>query len=406
MAFRMYESSKLRRKGDAAPSKLKNHVEGHAASSRQAQQLQDDNEQHENFAGGRYYCDRHGQWRMRDFDGFDNVVLSVTVYATSSDELNTKKADSTIQISRPTSGNVVVMELLSTKDPPDLDSHDIRAGKVKKISSSSSSHTNPPPPPAPPASKCGSSGGESDSSAVSSTSNTPQQQQLEDDEDDTLSNHTRVLARRVLRWPSSLRSLDLSNQSRPTMYNHKLYSNCHGCPSHVSLGRTTVWEERSPKETQQSVDVKPKTGLQTLANSNVAKESLEQEIFTTSRCSFNQEDRAADALEAIRSLDFLFGAGNSAQTSSKTKPSSAKSKKADETPAHNDSNNTGKRMKMTRPLCLCFITNDGSVHFFHAMRVFLSRGSTSKRRTVYQVVLQRFSLVMACLQKFVTTSCL
>jgi hypothetical protein len=360
----MYENTKMRQSGGpgvGASSISKNDRDDHeyfTVEEKQARQSRDQDDDDDNFGGGRHYCDRHGNLRLSDWDGFDNVVLSVTLYAVASNESNAiENVDSTNQKCRPSSGEVVVMELLSTKNPPSLEWSDARSGKLKKVSSPSLSHTNMRPPPPPTTSlKVGSiSREEGDATVVSSASNTEQQQQIdEDDEDEASSNHPRILARRVFRWPSSLMSLDSKKRSRPTRYLGTLYSNFHGCPSFVQLGRTSVCDAMMVDEKQQSGDNR-------------------KEVV---HCTY-QEERNADAIDAIRSLDFLFGESSNMKPAIRPNSLSIKDTvDVEDSSAENDSQAQG--IKTRQPLCLCFVTNDGFAHFFHAMRVFLSRNSINK----------------------------
>eukprot|EP00804_Cyclotella_cryptica_P015532 CCRYP_003558-RC/>CCRYP_003558-RC protein AED:0.20 eAED:0.20 QI:174/1/1/1/0.28/0.37/8/5083/922 len=363
VAFRMYET-KLRQSGGAgvgASSMLKNDGDDNEFSAVEGKQTlgsRDEDDEYGNFGGGRYYCDRHGNLRLSEWDGFDNVVLSVTVYAVGSCDSNTiENVDSTNQKRRPTSGEVVVMELLSTKNPPYVELSDARSGELKKVCSSSPlSHKNPRPPPPPTTSVKGNwmCKDECDASAASSASNTEQQQQIdEDDKEETSSNHPRILARRVLRWPSSLMSLNSKKWSRPIMHQGTLYSNCNGCPSFVSLGRGGVWNPRMVDEKQHST-----------YNRNGA------------HCT-DQEERTADAIDAIRCLDFLFG--ESGTMKAPIRPNSHSLKDVSDTEDSTAKNDRSeKEMKTRQPLCLCFVTNDGCVHFFHAMHVFLSRNPINK----------------------------
>lgn len=345
VAFRMYENSKLRQSSVAPPAEPltpKQSDEKHQST---------DHDINDNIGSGRYYRDRNGNLRSRDFDGFDNVVMSVTIYATPSLHGSSSK-DSVGRKTYPMSGDVIVMELLSTKNPPDLDvSPNIRAAK-RNASSSSSSLTHPPPPP---------TSGDSDSSAISSASNSQHQTQFH--EEDKSSNHTRILSRRILRWPSSITiSSETKRKCHPTNYRGNLYSNSHGWPSLASLGRSTVWEERT-------VDVDPKTG--SFKDDGVIDRRSSRERL------YHSQDMTADAVDAIRCLDFLFGESNDIKSSNESKTSSTKD---NESAASEDVTNESisrKRMRLTQPLCLCFITSDGRVLFFHAMRVFLSRSAKS-----------------------------
>lgn len=326
VAFRMYENSKLKQISDAPPAET---------STKQSDAGHDKNEKNES---GRYYRDRNGNLHPRDFDGFDNAVLSVTIYATPIQDSNPSK-DSVDRKTYPTSGDVIVMELLSTRNPPNLDSD------VSPNRGTSSSQSHPPPLP---------TVGDSDSSAISSASNS-QQQALLHDEEESSSNHTRILSRRVLRWPSSIMSINTKRSGRSTIYQGNLYCNSCGWPSFVSLGRSTVWEERS------------KTGSNKCDGVN--GRSPQPERF---QCS-DSEDIAADAVDAIHCLDFLFGESKGVKSSTEGNAISNKIKVANDNVATRSSR--GKRIKMTQPLCMCFITSDGQALFFHAMRVFLSRSS-------------------------------
>ena len=352
VAFRMYESSKMRSDHDAAAPD-----EPLATNASAGKHNIDENDHYEDhsFGGGRYYCDRHGNLRARDFDGFDNVVLSVTIYATTSScKSHQQETDATFPVRQPTSGEVIVMELLSTKNPPNLDSSSaLQPGKQRKLSSSSSSQTNPPPPPSK----------ESDSSTVSSTSNSQHQLQMNEEEEDASSSHTRIIARRVLRWPSSIVSLNSKSANHPTMFEGKLYSNVRGCPSLVSLGRTNMCEERRVTQTQ-------------FTKRRSSSDHLKKEEQKRSSSMTIQEYRADDALEAIRCLNFLFGESdmNSVKSSSKRDKSDVNVISTNDRPV--------TKQKITQPLRLCFITNDGQVLFFHAMRVFLSRTTNRPDRNV------------------------
>lgn len=314
VAFRMYES-KMRQGGEPLVPKSSNE-----------QPIHEEPDKHDDFSSRRRYR------RRREFDGFDNVVLSVTIYSTALCESN--RPCPTNRHRPLSSGEVVVLELLSTKNPPNLDqSASKQVGRQRKVSSSSSSQTNPPTQPR-----------ESDSSTVSSNSTSQQQSQI-NGEESASSSHTRILARRILRWPSSIMQLD---------------PNKSGCPSLVSLGRTNIWEERKVADTQHAVDLKPRVGH--------FPDTSRHDVLQSSRHVFVQENRTDDALDAIRSLDFLFGGTITKKTEQSINEDKVEIKEIDSS----TKNDTRKRIKMTQPLCLSLITNDGRVFFFHAMRVFLN----------------------------------
>jgi hypothetical protein len=371
------------------------------------------------FGGGIYYYDRHGNVRLSDWDGFDNVVLAVTIFATTESTIGGSARN------RPTSGEVIVIELLSTKNPPPLPSQQPTVAatftqsnksspNIKLSSSSSSSITNQSPPPAPPA-----KGGSTSSEEVDSTSNScasnptqhqSQQAHLENEHYESPSNHTRILARRVLRWPGSV----VSSQTK--------CSN-NSCPSFVSLGRTTIHKEgnldargssssvrkskRKGKKQQQqappTVQVKPKTGKSRRRSAFVADEGddsndtewdceKDNEMGEESQSPIRDE-LAADALDAVRSLNFLFGGDSPATLSSARRTTKDKAllkggKKESTDSVDADGNDGGKGTKKTQPLSLCFVTNRGQVHFFHAFRVLLSQQSS---KNVAETVFPGFS---------------
>jgi len=245
--------------------------------------------------GGKFYRDSRGNLRLSDWDGFDNVVLTVTIFATKpvpSSGLSEGKQStkSTVKKQRksypPTSGDVVVMELLSTKNPPTSESSmspatnqsdqnrshsrgDIASaaaaaakwGKRDKnpnppqinISSSSFSSSIPKSSKNPPLQSMGlnkSCGYTSGTSGTEDDSTSPPQhhphQQLEyensltteDEEKEFPSNHTRILARRVLRWPTSVLSRHgIANEQGDFNGDRPDF------PMFVSLGRTNKWKK-------------------------------------------------------------------------------------------------------------------------------------------------------------------
>ena len=87
-----------------------------------------------------------------------------------------------------------------------------------------------------------------------------------------------------------------------------------------------------------------------------------------------QENRTADALDAIHCFNFLFGEIKgvaSADAPTKNEDNERKSS------VLND-NDAGKGVKKVQPLSLTFISNDGRVLFFNAMRVFLNNRKTNE----------------------------
>ena len=370
----------------------------------------------DDLGGGRYYYDRHGNLRLSDWDGYDNVVLSTTIYSTGS--------CSTSDDGRGRSGEVVIMELLSTKNPPSSNSSSKTEGAAKsttiknkggkkkvveehlKLSSSdSSSHASSPTSTKGEQSKTISSDDVSTNSTSTTTNNTAKQ--YDEDEEEGTSNHTRILTRRVLYWPTYI------NNDK-----HKLSD----CPSFVSLGRTNIWKERKThdidepfaaarvveEEDDEEQDVRSQpqeSGGNTLLGnicgplfdndeSDEAEESSENDEQPQKKKDDGQNDtlpdssdqeRVADAMEAYRSLNFLFG-GNSEDllTSSKKATSTSANKetrKIDVAPRYYPVQIKKKKKKLTQSLSMCLVTSNGTVHFFHALRVLLSGGKSSKKRS-------------------------
>eukprot|EP00986_Skeletonema_menzelii_P019047 scaffold27055_cov155-Skeletonema_menzelii.AAC.12 len=318
-------------------------------------------------------------------EGFENVVLLVTVFASTKEQSERNLS----------TGDVVVMELMSTQDPPlptsidHGDNHnnngsgDVtttsrskqqqqqqrRSSQMKVSASSSSSLTTPSPSSISQRSSRGGGGGGGsvsyDSSSLSKTVNTQQHQEQyvpnHGEEVETPSNHSRLLSRRVMRWPTSVVSKLSSNSSKGD-----------GCPAFVALGRTTVVEENSnfrEVSSNNNIKLNPKTGGRTLSLKDVS--SRETRITT------DDDDRIADAMDAIRSLNFLIGGERSnATTSSEWKDTvTAQGDTKTESPDNVDTIDSATKKK--QPLSLCFVTNDGYAHFFHAMRLLLSHKSVS-----------------------------
>ena len=362
------------------------------------------------LGGGRYYYDRQGNLRLSDWDGYDNVVLSTTIYSTgSSTDTDNGRGRS--------SGEVVVMELLSTKNPPSCTSPKTEGAKstttvknkggkkkvveehLKLSSSDSSSHASSPASTKGDQSKTISS----DDASTNSTSTTTNTKHYSDEEEDEgTSNHTRMLTRRVLYWPTYINN-DKNKLS--------------DCPSFVSLGRTNIWKERkthdideplasarvAEEEDEQDVRSQPQESGNTLLGnicgplfdndeSDEAEESSENDEQAEKRKDHEQqndtlpdssnEERVADAMEVYRSLNFLFGgSSDTLLPSSSKKPTSTstkKTRKIDVAPRHYPIP-IKKKKKLTQPLSLCLVTSNGTVHFFHALRVLLSGGKTSSK---------------------------
>ena len=327
-----------------------------------------------------------------DDEGFENVVLLVTIFATTVEQSKRNLA----------TGDVVVMELMSTQDPPlpttDTDNNVSGGGEVtttsrsnqqqqqrrpsvKASTSPSSSLTTPSPPSI---SQRSSKGGGSltvdsyDSSSLSKTTTTQhhhhqQQEQYlptNEEEVETPSNHSRLLSRRVLRWPTSVVS-QISTSSNKS----------DGCPAFIALGRTTVVEEKSSNRSRESsnkVKLNPKTGGKVNSmrdKGRTSSSSSVKDISSQGRIIDEDDDRIADAMDAIRSFNFLFGEGRSILSTVTERKDTATAQ--GDTKTESVDNVEASRTKKKQPLSLCFVTNDGHAHFFHAIRLFLSRKTRS-----------------------------
>ena len=361
-------------------------------------------ETRDDLGGGRYYYDGHGNLRLSDWDGYDNVVLSTTIYSTEAGR---------------NSGEVVVMELLSTKNPPSSDSSSKtteaskstiaknKGGKKKVVdehlklsSSDSSSHASSPASGKGEQSKTIGSDDASTNSTSTATNNTARQYS-DEEEDEGTSNHTRILTRRVLYWPSYI------NNDKDKL---------NDCPSFVSLGRTNIWKERKShdneeplavarvaeeEEEEQDVRSQPQeSGGNTLLGnicgplfdndeSDEAEESSGSEDQPPEKNDpqndtlpdSSDQERVADAMEVYKSLNFLFGGSSDTLVPSKsTSTSTKKTRKIDVAPRiYHDL--IKKKNKLTQPLSLCLVTPNGTVHFFHALRVLLSGGKSSNKKS-------------------------
>ena len=343
---------------------------------------------------------RHDSSDEDDWDGFDHVVLLVTIFSTHG--LEEQSGNKNIS-----SGDVVVMELMSTNDPPLPQTHgdndvvaasDVtptsrskqqqqqqqqrrRSSSLKVSTSSSSSLTTPSPPSLSQRSKAGGGGGGSvtvESCSDSTVNMQHQQHPITDGEVETPSNHSRLLARRELRWPTSVVSRITANSNKGD-----------GCPAFVALGRTTVINDESPNSSNQregydhrKVKLNPKLhGKIKSVRGDERKKDSTTKSSSKVMTHDEEDDRIADAMDAIRSLNFLFE-GERTSTVGETTDTTLSSSSSQQEPIKSNSDDkevqdTGNKIKKKQPLSLCFVTNDGYAHFFHAIRLFLSRRTSS-----------------------------
>ncbi|KAL3812025.1 hypothetical protein ACHAXA_001332 [Cyclostephanos tholiformis] len=357
-----------------------------------------------------------------DWDGLDHVILSATVFATAT-AAPAREGEG---------GDVVVMELLSTMDPQPSN----RRRRRKRPSSrgpttgttTSSSAGNGRRDVVVVDEGSASSSLSTQASDQSSThskfvrentmtrsfsktkTTTPRVNnktkslmgdggdEFSDDSDQGAENRTRILARRVLYWPSSILS-----SKRGSGYGAVNSSVGGGNrPSFVSLGRTTTRQDEDDNGDAASVSNENYEGwgeneIQNEDNDagddshgrGVRKvEVLRSEGVGLSSSSDRGEDeeRIADALEAFRSLNFLFGGGTGLKKAEAImigEDGSARSNQSSSYPLSGVDDSVSRKMamrrrkkKLTQPLLVCLISNDGHVHFFYALRVLLAGKSS------------------------------
>ncbi len=295
-----------------------------------------------------------------EWGGYDHVVLSVTIFATASAATSCSSQIDAGLDENQRSGEVVVMELLSTKNPP-------FPGSTPPVTMMSA-----PPPSAtsqlPPRGR-----GEKYTCPVASdtvhAADTDNRDHRDDDDDNTDCNHTRILARRVLWWPSSI--LSGSSDVRNSADNVRDSSMKGAFPSFVSLGRTSISKHVDEHQVSSNLD-----------------DADEVE---------DKNERTADALEAVRSLNFLLGEGRVGTSTTfvetqkpplydpknvaKSRTTYWRKRKVSVTsgkhskPLATVEKVTRTKKKVTQPLSMCMVTNNGQVHFFYALRVLLSGAS-------------------------------
>lgn len=226
-----------------------------------------------------------------------------------------------------------------------------------------------------------------------------------DDDDDEFSdksdrggeNRTRILARRVLYWPSSM--LSSKGGAGNCVVNSGVGDG--DCPSFVSLGRTSArinddgdaasalnenYEDRENDEVQSEYnDAGEDRRERGVGNEGALRGEVGGLSASSSSDRGEDEERVADALEAFRSLDFLFGGApgsvgislkNTNTTTIRESGSASKNQSGVDIFATRKITRRRKK-KPTQPLSMmCLISNDGQVHFFDALRVLLADKSS------------------------------
>ena len=324
-----------------------------------------------------------------EWNGYDHVVLSVTIFSTTSLSCSPRRMDVDIENERKWSGEVVVMELLSTKNPP-------LSGSII-----------PPPPPPPSSSQLPPRGrGKFPTSVANSdgvdSANMENRDQRDindgigddDDDENTTGNHTRILTRRVLWWPTSILSGstgDTKNStSRRRSDDYDTYGRETGeeYPSFVSLGRTSIWKHMDQHQ------MPPSNNMDNDEEQNNRYVNHEYDNMVHKKQGYlpsdddedeDKNERAADAMEAVRSMNFLLGVRgletNPPIVEAQKPPSYSPNQVATSSAMTEEkSTTTTKKKKVTRPLSMCVVTCDGHVHFFYALRVLLS-GTSNTRNT-------------------------
>ena len=265
---------------------------------------------------------------LSELDGFDHVLLNVTIFATKSTSLE--------------SGEVVAMELLSTKNPPMIRSKVNSFGSLKekqhhskKVSISSSSSS-------PQTASSSPQGASRESSNVSAP-----------DDEKRSEDRTRLLARRVLWWPAT--------------FQKQTEGSDRGCPSFVSLGRTSVYrqtkqndETQPAKPSPDNTDSPNRENLESVDADGILRRRESQSPTVSPKhidAARTDNERAADALDALRSLNFLLGGEVSATSSAKFV----------EAESSKDPNR-----RVIQPLSMSLVANDGCVYSYNPLRVLLN----------------------------------
>ena len=282
-------------------------------------------------------------------DYYDHIVLSVTIFAmsttgaaASSTASLPRRSDSSIASSTSWAvrkgglgGEVIVMELLSTRE---------------QICPRINSSLEPNP--------------STDEDIVDDRANKV--------DGGRMTNHTRILVRRVLYWPSSILStqgMDGSNGGGVNSDNR---------PSFVSLGRTNEWKENDDNDLDAVA-----TGSDERNDTNNDKSDDEG----VSCDKIGDNERAADALEAFQSLNFLFGGestnigGMGLRKAEITRHEKGSGVMMMDMQTSSNSSMVANKMAMKwrnetkkrsiQAVSMCLIGNDGQVHYFHALHVLV-----------------------------------
>jgi hypothetical protein len=178
-------------------------------------------------------------------------------------------------------------------------------------------------------------------------------------------------------------------------------------PSLVSLGRANTWKDdgsNAASTSNEYYEDRDEDDMQNECNDagdarhgrGVGKEqALRSEGVGLSASSSSDrgedEERVADALEAFRSLNFLFG-GAPCSGNTSLKKTEATMIREGGSVSNNQSSSyplsvvgdfanrkiatRRRKKKPTQPLSMCLISNDGHVHFFYALRVLVADKSS------------------------------
>ncbi|KAL9187597.1 hypothetical protein ACHAXT_005975 [Thalassiosira profunda] len=278
---------------------------------------------------------RRGNVQQWDDSGFDTAVLSVTSFATN-------PSSAIGGVAAASAGEVVVLELLSTQDPPlpsDRLDGEAGGGKQKRASASSSGSSLTSPRGGSAENDDENGSGSAGTQRTRHSDNGPTNPALgeDDDEAEGKSHRTRLLARRVLHWPSSIRA----------------GGDRGGCPSFVALGRAGT--AASGREAAGGgVDDGGDDG--------------------------GGEHRAADAWEAVAALNFLLGGAEApprplpVPQRSPEAAAAAREKQGGSAEHSGNRGETPKGPQAAGPLSLCLVSSDGTVHLYSALRVLLGDG--------------------------------
>ena len=201
----------------------------------------------------------------------------------------------------------------------------------------------------------------------------------------------------MLWWPTSILSGSTGDTKNSTSRRRSDDYDTYGretdeeYPSFVSLGRTSIWKHVNQHQ------IPPSNNMDNDEEQNNRYVNHEYDNMVHKKQGYRPSDededededkneRAADAMDAVRSMNFLLGVRgletNPPFVEAQKPPSYSPNQVATSSAMTEEkSTTTTKKKKVTRPLSMCVVTCDGHVHFFYALRVLLSGTSNTRNTT-------------------------